>query len=90
MQRYDRDEKIRINYENIKAGYQSNFWKYPSCIALPICPFDFESIMMYSQTAFSKNNINHTIDRIDGESSTYSPGTTLSYRDGVAIRYLYH
>ena len=90
MQRYDRDEKIRINYENIKAGYQSNFWKYPSCIALPICPFDFESIMMYSQTAFSKNNINHTIDRIDGESSTYSEGTTLSYRDGIAIRYLYH
>ncbi len=89
-QRADRDNYIRINYDNIKSGYKSQFWKYCSAIALPICTFDYKSIMMYSQNAFSKNGQN-TIDRTDGVQNWYYPNQiSLSSKDVTAVRNVYH
>ena len=87
MQRPDRDNYVRINYDNIKCGYKSQFWKQCSSTALPICTFDFQSVMMYGQYAFNKNG-QKTIECIDG--STYNQGTTISSKDRAAVRSVYH
>ena len=87
MQRSDRDNYVRIKYDNIKCGYKSQFWKQCSSTALPICTFDFQSVMMYGQYAFNKNG-QKTIECIDG--STYNQGTTISSKDRAAVRSVYH
>ena len=87
MQRSDRDNYVRINYDNIKNGYKSQFWKQCSSTALPICTFDFQSVMMYGQYAFHKNG-QKTIECIDG--STYNQGSTISSKDRTAVRSIYH
>jgi len=58
---HNRDDYVRILFENISEGHQSNFDKYNSSVVTDYgSDYDFESIMHYSSKAFSKNG-NKTI-----------------------------
>lgn len=52
----DRDQWIKINWDNIKNGRTHNFKKYSeSTVTNFDIPYDYESVMHYSTRAFSKN-----------------------------------
>ncbi|KAK7886881.1 hypothetical protein WMY93_026502 [Mugilogobius chulae] len=55
--RYDRDEYVTINFENIEKGYKNNFVKtseeYSTTNGVP---YDFMSVMHYGPYAFSNGN----------------------------------
>lgn len=54
----DRDEYIKIMWENIKPGHENNFNIYNSSVVTDYgVTYDTESIMHYSKTAFSKNGL---------------------------------
>ncbi|HEU0119281.1 MAG TPA: M12 family metallopeptidase [Bryobacteraceae bacterium] len=59
--RQDRDNFIKINTANIIAGKEDQFAKESDAIAADIGAYDFGSIMHYSLTAFSKDNVSQTI-----------------------------
>lgn len=60
----DRDDFIKIYWENIKKGREHNFNKYNESIVTNFdVPYDYESVMHYSAKAFSKNG-NITIEPI--------------------------
>jgi hypothetical protein len=79
--RPDRDQYIRINYENIARGKESNFLKYDSSLVnLFSIPYDYYSIMHYQNDAFSFNGnptivpLNSTIDsNLMGKRNDLSP-----------------
>lgn len=67
--RPNRDKLIRINFENILEGYEDNFVRADvrtSDVQNWAGQMDFNSIMMYFPTAFSKNG-KPTIVRKDGK-----------------------
>merc|ERR1712055_271032 len=83
--RTDRDDHVKINYENIINGTENgNFFKYSKNEVSEFgLPYDFESVMHYSDTAFSKNE-KKTIETIDpskqdiiGKSNGVSEGDIL-------------
>ncbi|XP_043270377.1 zinc metalloproteinase nas-14-like [Venturia canescens] len=60
--RPDRDDHIRILWENIKEGDEDNFRMMDeNTVTTHGLPYDYESIMHYSMTAFSKNKTIPTI-----------------------------
>ncbi|XP_065334978.1 zinc metalloproteinase nas-1-like [Cloeon dipterum] len=50
--RYDRDMYLEVQWENIQAGQEHNFQKYPRTKAYPRYPYDLSSVMQYFLTAF--------------------------------------
>jgi len=63
----DRDENVKVFYENIMETQKSNFNKEdPSKITTSGTPYDPQSIMHYGSSAFSKNG-RETIVAIKGE-----------------------
>ncbi len=77
--RPDRDEYIRVNFENIEKGQKHNFLinKYSQVFGA----YDFESIMHYSEYAFSYNNL-PTIEVLeDDPKPTIGNRTELSQGD---------
>ncbi|MDP3451369.1 MAG: FISUMP domain-containing protein [Bacteroidales bacterium] len=62
-----RNNFITVVSSNIIERYAHNFAEFTKSINTPINPeaFDFQSIMLYSSTSFSKNN-NPTITKKDG------------------------
>lgn len=87
--REDRDEHIRILWENIDPKNHLQFQKIKqNSLNLEDHPFDFSSIMLYSQSAFSKYQGDFTIIRVDGD--TYYPGKEgLSLGDMKKLDSLY-
>ena len=88
--RVDRDNHIKINYENIESGKDYNFRTYEENGYDGqefTSSLDFGSIMMYSAYSFSKNG-QPTITRLNG--STYSTQrTALSAGDKEGIASMY-
>ena len=87
--REDRDEHIRILWENIDAKNHLQFQKIANgSLDLEKHPFDFKSLMLYTQNAFSKYEGDFTIVRVDGD--TYFPGKdSLSTGDLKKLSDLY-
>lgn len=83
QQRLDRDNYIIIHTENIESGQQAQFMK----IGKAYGPFDFNSIMMYSSDAFSKNG-KPTMTKKDGNTWT-AQRDSLSSQDIINIRKIY-
>ncbi|KAK2892389.1 hypothetical protein Q8A67_012377 [Cirrhinus molitorella] len=55
--RYDRDDYVTINYENIKKGYESYFSKHSeSSSTTQETPYDYYSVMHFDKNAFSNGN----------------------------------
>lgn len=84
--REDRDRRIRIHWENIQAGAEHNFNQHITD-GDDYENYDYDSIMHYGSTAFSKNG-QPTI-------TTIPPGkpigqrNTLSQTDIATIKFLY-
>ena len=72
QQRSDRDQHVNIVFDNVVENAKSNF----KLSSNPICGcYDCNSIMHYSQTAFSKNGLK-TIVPIDTDKCSFSVGYT--------------
>ncbi|MFH1893185.1 MAG: M12 family metallopeptidase [Candidatus Zixiibacteriota bacterium] len=62
--REDRDDFVQINWGNIEAGRESNFYIHSpdsTWVGFMFGPYDFMSVMHYNDDAFSKNGL-PTID----------------------------
>lgn len=56
---FDRDNYVRINYNNIASGSERAFDKYSKAqVSYFGTSYDFDSVMHYRRTAFSKNGLN--------------------------------
>lgn len=68
MNRPDRDQYIVIDWQNIIAGFASAFHVMrPDQVNLLGEKFDYKSVMMYDEYAFSKDGTSPTIQTTDGE-----------------------
>lgn len=54
--RSDRDEYLDIHYENIREGFKDQFVKLRPKQNQLLTPFDYDSIMLYGETVFSKSH----------------------------------
>lgn len=63
--RHDRDDHVKILWDNIKDGFGGNFGKYSS--GRDVGSYDFDSIMHYSSYAFSKNGRPTIVRQSDGQ-----------------------
>ncbi|XP_042610500.1 meprin A subunit beta-like [Cyprinus carpio] len=62
--RYDRDNYVTINFENIITGQESNFIKYSeNQTTTQGTPYDYYSVMHYDKNAFSNGNGNTIITK---------------------------
>lgn len=60
--RPDRDEYVKINWENIKEDAYHNFWKLPEdLVETANVSYDYDSIMHYRSNSFSKDRSIPTI-----------------------------
>jgi astacin len=55
--RKDRDQYVRINWENIRSGEEHNFAKVTSASATDLGHYDFGSIMHYGLKDFNNNDL---------------------------------
>lgn len=54
----ERDDYIEIVWDNIKEGREHNFDKYDAATVTNFgFPYDYKSVMHYSEKAFSKNGM---------------------------------
>ena len=83
--REDRDAFIKILWENIEDGKEHNFNQHISD-GDDVGQYDFDSIMHYSETAFSRNG-QPTIESLNGED--IGQRTQLSVGDVNAVNYMY-
>jgi len=77
--RPDRNEFVRINWDNIPDAREHNFSRLESSDCVVFGNYDFESIMHYSRTAFSSNG-EDTIVPIDSF-NRISPSNRLTNGD---------
>ena len=56
--RYDRDQYLNIEWENIQPSMYEQFQKVPISQYRPAAKFDYNSIMIYGSKAFSRNGRN--------------------------------
>ncbi len=87
--RQDRDNFVKINWANITDGKAHNFEKYTErgYAGMDLGTYNYESIMHYGPTAFSKNG-NATIEsKIAGK--TFGQRTTITTGDKNALRTIY-
>nr|XP_039270237.1 zinc metalloproteinase nas-6-like isoform X2 [Styela clava] len=86
--RPDRDNYIKIVYENIDTDDLENFQKFSSSEVVSYgSKYDIGSVMHYSSTAFSKNGFPTLLDATGQELQTQSKG--LSYSDIEQINKMY-
>ena len=83
--RIDRDLFIRINFENIIAGMEHNFFQHIHD-EIDLGEYDYGSIMHYPANAFSKNN-QPTIQPVKGQAIGQRTG--LSAGDIESIKKIY-
>lgn len=87
--RSDRDDFVRIHYENVVSGHEFNFAKLSPQQNALLTPFDYESIMIYGDKAFSKNG-QKTIETKGGQKIAYPFNKSqLTNLDVTAIKKLY-
>ncbi|MGL5015152.1 MAG: M12 family metallopeptidase [Bacteroidales bacterium] len=86
--REDRDQYVRIIYDNIEKNKEHNFKKYGKGNGFDIGEFDFNSIMLYSSYAFPIDKNKPTIVLLNGD--TYSANRyRLSTLDIEGIKSIY-
>ncbi|KAM6915003.1 low choriolytic enzyme-like [Xenentodon cancila] len=86
--RSDRDQYVRINWENIKEYYIKNFEKMDTNNL--DTPYDYSSIMHYGRTAFGKFGKLETIIPIPDSTVPIGESKSLSNIDILRINRLYN
>ncbi|KAE9550065.1 hypothetical protein FO519_006729 [Halicephalobus sp. NKZ332] len=88
--RIDRDEHIKIRWENILPGMKSQFDIISGALQDTQGEnYDYRSIMHYDSTAFSRNGQNTIETMIDGFTNVIGTATDLSDMDVIKINKLY-
>ncbi len=86
--RMDRDKHLQILWENIEKKFHSQFRKVPwKHLDIEKFPFDYNSVMLYSPTAFSIDGESYSIIKSNGE--PYPPAEGISLQDIDRINSLY-
>ncbi|XP_035205449.1 astacin-like metalloprotease toxin 1, partial [Stegodyphus dumicola] len=88
--RSDRDKYVTIYWQNIKNGMEPQFTILRPNQNLLLTPFDYDSIMLYGNYAFSKDNKSMTIAAKDGrplKEPYQKPGLTSSDIKRVNLMY---
>jgi len=87
--RSDRDEFIKVRYENIKKDLVHNFRKYDYLESRNMdIPYNYNSVMHYSNTAFSKNDKRTLESKVDPELK-FGQRKQLTHYDLKQIAHLY-
>lgn len=88
--RSDRDDYIIVHEDNVMDGLLSNFQKLDPKENLLLTPFDYDSIMIYGNYAFSKDGSSMTLEAKNGQRllDPFSK-TTMTDSDFQRIRMLY-
>ncbi|XP_054476469.1 high choriolytic enzyme 1-like [Anoplopoma fimbria] len=84
--RSDRDQHIRILWENIESGKKSNFKKRDTLNLNT--PYDYNSVMQYRRDAFSRNN-KPTMVPIPNPNVEFGTATKMSKNDIIRVNKLY-
>ena len=79
--RKDRDQFVKINWDNIKPGKDHNFRKCEGCDSQGL-PYDTGSVMQYHENAFSNGN-GPTIESLDGSQLGQRDGFSASDIEGI-------
>ncbi|XP_070185169.1 zinc metalloproteinase nas-13-like isoform X4 [Littorina saxatilis] len=89
--RPDRDQYVKINYDNIPDHLEYNFKKYSwSVIANVDVPYDYTSIMHYGKTYFAEDKSKPTIETVDKSAKDVIGNRVgLSFRDIKTINKVY-
>jgi hypothetical protein len=87
--RPDRDQYLRIVYENIIPGMEYNFDIKSNNVTTLNSPYDYSSILQYDDSAFSSNGLPTIVPYKRGVSLKNSPLRRLSKTDISEIRTLY-
>ncbi|KAF8781682.1 astacin-like metalloprotease toxin 5 [Argiope bruennichi] len=90
--RSDRDKWIKIFWENIKEGQESQFKRLEPANNRLLTPFDFNSIMLYGSYTFSKDK-DRLKTMVGKDGRIIEPTrekTNLSKSDIIRIRKLYN
>ncbi|XP_055934752.1 astacin-like metalloprotease toxin 5 [Argiope bruennichi] len=89
--RSDRDDYLKIYWENIKPGEEAQFFKLLPSQNILLTPFDYESVMLYGSLTFSKDKVNR-LRTMEGKDGRYLKDVTsknLSNEDIKRINMLY-
>lgn len=84
--RHDRDDHVRIVFENVSPNARFNFEKHPASTGVDVGPYDFDSIMHYGPRAFSVNG-QPTIVALNGAS--FGQRSRLSEGDIAGVHTMY-
>uniref|UniRef100_A0A669DX68 Metalloendopeptidase n=1 Tax=Oreochromis niloticus TaxID=8128 RepID=A0A669DX68_ORENI len=84
--RSDRDQHIRILWENIASGWEYAFDKINTLNQNT--PYDYNSVMQYHRYAFSGNN-KPTMEPIPNPNVEFGTGTEMSQNDITRLNRLY-
>ncbi|XP_070706192.1 hatching enzyme 1.2-like isoform X1 [Pempheris klunzingeri] len=84
--RSDRDNHIRVYWENIIDGMEYNFYKINTLNQGT--PYDYSSVMQYEKYAFSKNN-RPTMMPIPNSNVSFGQATQMSKNDIDRLNRLY-
>ena len=90
MYHLDRDDHIRIKWENILPGMKSQFDIISGALQDTLGEnYDYRSIMHYDSTAFSRNGQNTIETMIDGFTGVIGSATELSELDVVKVKFCF-
>ncbi|KAM9318782.1 high choriolytic enzyme 1-like [Pholidichthys leucotaenia] len=84
--RSDRDNHIRVHWENIIDDMVYNFYKIDTLNQGT--PYDYNSVMQYHRYAFSKNNY-PTMEPIPNSNIAFGEATEMSQNDILRLNRLY-
>ncbi|KAM4743669.1 hatching enzyme 1.2-like [Anableps anableps] len=84
--RSDRDNHIRVHWNNIIDGMEHNFYKIDTLNQGT--PYDYNSVMQYERYAFSKNNL-PTMEPIPNSNVSFGKATQMSQNDIDRLNRLY-
>lgn len=85
----NRDDYVKIIWENISDGHKSNFNKYDESVVTNYgTSYDYESIMHYSSKAFSKNG-NVTILSLNSSVETLGQRDGFTEKDVIKLNRMY-
>lgn len=85
----NRDEHVKIIWENISDGHESNFNKYDESVVTNYgTSYDYESIMHYSGKAFSRNG-NFTIVSLNETITALGQRDGLTKKDLIKLNRMY-
>ena len=92
-QRFLRDDYVKINWENIIAGQERNFYKISKALYPLDGPYDYSSVMHYSEISFTNDFPEKTLEilpsSLEEEQDPIVGGWRISPLDALKVQTLY-